>query len=70
MIILQLNPTLPVYSVEHKMQGYAYIIIDYSQEHSTIFLVGLDNGELWWIDQTKIRLQKNITLNRNNNKNE
>ena len=62
--MLQLNPTLPVYSIDHKMKGYAYIMIDYSQEHSTIFWVGLDNGELWWIDQSKIRLQANITLNR------
>lgn len=62
--MLQLNPTIPVYSLEHKMEGYAFAILDYSQEHDSLFLVGLDNGEMWWIKQSKIRLCKNISLDR------
>ena len=64
--MLQLNPTIPVYSTEHKMEGYALLVQDYSQEHNTLFLVALNNGELWWIPQNKIRMQKNISLSRYN----
>lgn len=62
--MLQLNPTIPVYSIEHNQKGYALIVLDYSQEHTTLFLVALDNGELWWLAQDKIRMQKNISLGR------
>lgn len=64
MTMLQLNPTIPVYSLEHKQEGYALVILDYSQEHNTLFLVGLDNGEVWWIKQSQLRLCKNISLDR------
>lgn len=64
MTILQLNPTIPVYSLEHKQEGYALVILDYSQEHNTLFLVGLDSGEMWWIKQSQLRLCKNISLDR------
>ncbi len=63
-MMLQLNPTIPVYSCEHKMNGYAFVIQDYSQEHYSLFLVGLDNGEFWWINQKQLRLQPNISLER------
>ena len=62
--ILQLSPTIPVYSLQHKMEGYALVLMDYSQEHDTLFLVGLDNGELWWIEQKQLRLCKNISMGR------
>jgi hypothetical protein len=64
MTMLQLNPTIPVYSLEHKQEGYALVILDYSQEHNSLFLVGLDNGEMWWIKQSQLRLCKNISLDR------
>jgi hypothetical protein len=62
--MLQLNPTIPVYSLDHNMEGYAFIIMDYGQEFDTLFLVGLDNGEFWWIKQSRIRLCKNISMDR------
>lgn len=65
-MMLQLNPTIPVYSLDHEKEGYALVIIDYSQEHDTLFLVGLDNGEMWWIKQSKLRLCKNISMDRLN----
>ena len=67
-MILQLNPTIPVYSLQHDCEGYALIMIDYSQEHDTLFLVGLDNGEIWWIKQSMLRLCKNISMDRSLNK--
>ena len=45
-MILQLNPMIPVYSLRHKMEGYAFLVIDYSQEHNLLFTVALDNGEI------------------------
>ena len=64
-MMLQLNPTIPVYSLDHKQEGFAFILLDYSQEHDSLFLVGLDNGEMWWIKQSHLRLCKNISLDRN-----
>jgi len=64
MSLLQLNPTIPVYSVEHKIEGYAFVLMDLSQEHDSLFLVGLDNGEMWWIKQSELRLCKNISMDR------
>ena len=64
MVALQLSPTIPVYSLEHNMEGYALVMMDYSQEHNTLFLVGLDNGELWWIKQSQLRLTWNRSLDR------
>lgn len=64
--MLQLNPTIPVYSLDHNMEGYAFLVQDYSQEHDTLFLVGLDNGEFWWIKQSRLRLCKNISMDRIN----
>ena len=63
-MMLQLNPTIPVFSIDHSMEGYAFIILDYSQEHDSLFLVGLDNGEFWWIKQSAIRLCKNYSMDR------
>jgi hypothetical protein len=62
--MLQLNPTLPILRVSDGMSGYAYAIIDYSQEHYVLFLCGLDNGEIWVLKNTEIRLQENISLGR------
>lgn len=63
-MLLQLNPTIPVYSLDKEMEGYAFMILDMSQEHDSLFLVGLDNGELWWIKQSRLRLCKNISMDR------
>lgn len=62
--MLQLSPTIPVYSLEHEQNGYALVLLDYSQEHNTLFLVALENGELWWLPQDQIRMQPNRSLKR------
>lgn len=64
MQMLQLSPTIPVYSLEHQQEGYAFVLLDYSQEHDSLFLVGLDNGELWWLKQSQLRLCYNRSMDR------
>lgn len=63
-MILQLNPTLPVFVVSKEQSGYAFAVIDYSQEHNTLYVVGLDNGEVWTVPQSDIRLQTNWSMGR------
>jgi hypothetical protein len=39
--------------------------IDYSQEHSTLFKVAMDDGgEIWDVPQSHVRLQTNISMRR------
>lgn len=63
-MMLQLNPMIPVYSVRHKMEGYAFLVLDYSQEHNLLYVVALDNGEIWTLKNQEIRFCKNISLDR------
>jgi hypothetical protein len=65
-MILQLNPTIPIIRVSDKMNGYAFLIIDYSQEHNLLFVCGMDNGEIWTLNNKEIRIPKNISLDRSN----
>jgi len=46
------------------MDGYAFIVIDYSQEHDLYFVVALKNGEIWTLNNKDIRFQNNISLDR------
>lgn len=55
---------IPVYVVPFKMKGYAFAMINESQEHDLQFVVGMDNGEIWTLNSTKVRFCKNITLGR------
>lgn len=55
---------IPVYSLRHKMEGYAFLVIDYSQEHDLLFTVALDNGEIWTLSNKEIRFCKNISMDR------
>jgi len=32
--MLQLNPTIPIIRISDGMKGYAFMVIDYSQEHN------------------------------------
>ena len=63
-MILQLNPTIPIIRVSDSMKGYAFIVIDYSQEHNLLFTCAMDNGEIWMLNNQEIRIQKNISLGR------
>lgn len=62
--MLQLNPMIPIIRVSDKMVGYAFLVIDYSQEHNLYFTCAMSNGEIWTLSNQEIRFQKNITLNR------
>ena len=63
-MILQLNPTIPIIRISDKMNGYAFIVIDYSQEHHLLFVCAMDNGEIWTLNNKEIRIQSNISLER------
>ena len=62
--MLQLNPMIPIIRVSDKLEGYAFLVIDYSQEHDLLFTVALDNGEIWTINNKELRFCKNISLDR------
>jgi hypothetical protein len=63
-MIIQLNPTIPVY-IPDLGTGQAIGWIDYSTEHHLMWIVALDStGEIWTLDNTKVRAQKNITMGR------
>jgi len=62
-MILQLNPMLPV--ITPKGSGYAFLVIDYSQEHHLLFSVIIDDtGEIWTFNNKEIRATVNITMDR------
>lgn len=63
-MMLQLTPMIPIMRISDEMEGYAFIVIDYSQEHDLLFTCGMDNGEIWTLSNKEIRLCKNITLDR------
>jgi hypothetical protein len=55
---------LPIVRVSDNMEGYAFLVIDYSQEHNILFTCAMDDGEIWTLSNQEIRFQKNISLNR------
>jgi hypothetical protein len=62
-MILQLNPPLPMMC--EKGDGLAHFIIDYGPESHLYWVIFLDNsGECWTLDNTKVRMQQNITMGR------
>jgi hypothetical protein len=63
-MIIQLNPMIPIVRVSDKMEGYAFLVIDYSQEHNLLFTCAMDNGEIWTLNNKQIRITKNISLDR------
>jgi len=65
--MLQLNPTIPIIRVSDGMKGYAFLVIDYSQEHDLLYVFTMDNGEIWTLNNKTIRVQNNISLGRVNN---
>jgi hypothetical protein len=62
--MLQLNPNIPIYRILDGMKGYAFVLIDYSQEHDLLFVCSMDNGEIWTLSNRDIRMQENISLGR------
>ena len=64
-MMLQLNPTIPIVRLSDGMKGYAFAIIDYSQEHDLLFVCAMDDTEIWTLSNKDIRMQQNISLRRN-----
>jgi hypothetical protein len=63
-MIIQLNPPIPMHVID-KGNGYAIAMLDYSPEFNIMFVVAIDKtGEIWTVDNSKVRMQKNITLGR------
>ena len=63
-MIIQLNPMLPIFRVSDQMEGYAFLVIDYSQEHNLLFACAMDNGKIWTLSNKEIRFCNNISLDR------
>ena len=61
--MIQLNPQIPV--LTPKGSGWAFFLIDRSQEHDLEWVVFLDNGGYCWtFRNSDIRIQKNLTFER------
>jgi hypothetical protein len=61
--MIRLNPPLPL--ITPKGKGWAYFLIDRSQEHHLEWVVFLDsNSECWTFQNTEIKIQSNYTSQR------
>jgi len=63
-MILQLNPMIPITRKSDGMKGYAFLVIDYSQEHYILFVCWMDNGDIWTLTNKDISMQNNPSLER------
>jgi hypothetical protein len=63
--LLQLNPSIPM--VTPKGEGLAIMVADYSEEQDCLWVVAdTATGQIWWWPNNRVRMSKNISLNRNN----
>lgn len=62
MSVTELNKTIPM--VTPKGTGRAFVLIDYGEEHNLIWVVAQDSGEIWAWQNSKVKLQSNITMGR------
>jgi len=65
-MILQLNPMIPIIRKSDNMKGYAFLVLDYSQEHYLLFVCAFDNGDIRTLNNTEISIE-NQSLGRKNN---
>ena len=62
--MIQLNPPIPLSTP--KGNGWAFFLIDRSQEHDLEWVTFLDEtGECWTFNNSQIKIQKNHTMKRN-----
>ncbi len=62
-MLIQLNPVIPL--ITPKGKGDAHFLLDYSQEHTLLWIVFIEEtGECWTFENEKIRLQTNLTFQR------
>ena len=55
---------IPITRKSDGMKGYAFLVIDYSQEHYTLFVCAMDDGDVWLLDNRQISMQNNPSLGR------
>ncbi len=63
--MLQLDPPIPM--VEHATgrRCLAIMVIDYGVEHDLLWTVAFDdNGEIWCLNNSNVRMRQNVTLGR------
>lgn len=61
--MLQLNPQIPVLTPKGK--GWAFVLIDRSQEHDLEWVCFIDDtAECWTFSNRDIKIQNNITMRR------
>lgn len=63
-MMLQLNPMIPIIRKTDGMKGFAFLVIDYSQEHYTLFVCAMDDGDIWLLDNKQLSMQNNPSLGR------
>jgi hypothetical protein len=63
-MLLQLNPMIPITRNSDQMKGFAFLVIDYSQEHNLMFTCAMDNGEIWTLSNQDIRFCNNVSMKR------
>ena len=56
---------IPIIRKSDDMKGFAFLVIDYSQEHDLIFTCAMNDGEIWSIKNSELRFDTNISLGRN-----
>lgn len=56
---------IPVFIPEFNTEGFAFLVEAPSEEHYLYFTIAMDNGEIWTLDNTKVRFCINKTQNRN-----
>lgn len=64
-MMLQLNPMIPIIRRSDGMKGFAFLVIDYSQEHYLLFVCAMEDGQIWSLDNRQLSLQNNPSLGRN-----
>ena len=64
MTITRLDPPIPMY-VPGKGKGWAHFLVNYGIESHNHWIIFMDEtSEIWELDNTKVRAQKNITMGR------
>lgn len=64
-MILQLTPPIPLFSVKHQEECYAYMVFEYGLEEYIYFLVGMEKtGEIWVLPSKDLRMTKSFTAGR------
>ena len=66
MSIIRVDPPIPLETPKGK--GWAHFLIDYSQEHSLVWVVFIDaTRECWCVSNEDIRIQFNWSMGRRKN---